>query len=126
MRVGGGLIFSLLIVVIIIFVLLFMKTGEKSHIQAAADAVVKAGVVTTNANLSQLEKIVLSFVAGEGRSPENWQEMRSLRYIMTGTIDGWGRVIRYEKTSESGFRLVSAGLDGRFDTADDLTVEDRP
>jgi hypothetical protein len=123
MRYGGAL-FGLLLVVIIIFVLLFVKSGEKSHVQAAADALVKAGDAVTRANLGQLEKIVQSFVAGEGRSPESWQELRSLRYILTGTTDGWGRVIRYEKTSETGFRLVSAGADGRFDTADDLTVED--
>jgi hypothetical protein len=123
MRLGGALV-GLLVVVVIIYALLFMKTGQKSHIEAAEDALSKAGIVTTQANLSQLEKVVESFVAGEGRSPEGWQEMRSLRYIMTGTIDGWGRTVRYEKTSETGFRLVSAGPDGRFDTADDITVED--
>lgn len=123
MRAGVALM-GLLVVVVIIYALIFMKTGQKSHIVAATDALSKAGIVTTQANLSQLEKAVESFVAGEGRSPESWQEMRSLRYIMTGTTDGWGRTVRYEKTSESGFRLVSAGPDGRFDTADDIAVED--
>jgi hypothetical protein len=125
MRIGGALI-GLLVVVVVIYALLFMKSGQKSHIEAAADALTKAGIAATQANLSQLEKVVTSFVAGEGRSPESWQDMRSLRYIMTGTTDGWGRVVRYEKTSETGFRLVSAGPDGRFDTADDLAVEDVP
>jgi len=124
MKVGGSLLFGMLLAVIIIFVLLFVKTGQKSYVAAAVDALAKAEGVTTSANLAQLEKVVLSFVAGEGRSPENWQEMRSLRYILTGAIDGWGRAVRYEKTSESGFRLVSSGPDGRFDTADDMAVED--
>jgi len=125
MRIGGALV-GLLVVVVVIYALLFMKSGQKSHIEAAVDALSKAGIAATQANLSQLEKVVTSFVAGEGRSPESWQAMRSLRYILTGTTDGWGRVIRYEKTSEMGFRLVSAGPDGRFDTADDLAVEDAP
>jgi len=125
MRIGGALV-GLLVVVVVIYALLFMKSGQKSHIEAAVDALSKAGIAATQANLSQLEKVVTSFVAGEGRSPESWQDMRSLRYIMTGTTDGWGRVVRYEKTSETGFRLVSAGPDGRFDTADDLAVEDVP
>jgi len=125
MRIGGALV-GLLVVVVVIYALLFMKSGQKSHIEAAVDALTKAGIAATQANLSQLEKAVLSFVGAEDRSPESWQDMRSLRYILTGTTDGWGRVIRYEKTSEMGFRLVSAGPDGRFDTADDLAVEDAP
>jgi hypothetical protein len=125
MRIGGALV-GLLAVVVVIYALLFMKSGQKSHIEAAVDALAKAGIAATQANLSQLEKAVLSFVGAEDRSPESWQDMRSLRYILTGTTDGWGRVIRYEKTSEMGFRLVSAGPDGRFDTADDLAVEDAP
>jgi len=125
MRIGGALV-GLLAVVVVIYALLFMKSGQKSHIEAAVDALTKAGIAATQANLSQLEKAVLSFVGAEDRSPESWQDMRSLRYILTGTTDGWGRVIRYEKTSEMGFRLVSAGPDGRFDTADDLAVEDAP
>jgi len=125
MRIGGALV-GLLVVVVVIYALLFVKSGQKSHIETAVGALSKAGIAATQANLSQLEKVVTSFVAGEGRSPESWQDMRSLRYIMTGTTDGWGRVVRYEKTSEMGFRLVSAGPDGRFDTADDLAVEDVP
>ena len=125
MRIGGALV-GLLVVVVVIYALLFVKSGQKSHIETAVGALSKAGIAATQANLSQLEKVVTSFVAGEGRSPESWQDMRSLRYIMTGTTDGWGRVVRYEKTSETGFRLVSAGPDGRFDTADDLAVEDVP
>ena len=124
MKFGGGLLLAMLLAVIIIFVLLFMKSGEKSYVAAAGEALAEAGAATTSANLAQLEKAVLSFVAGEGRSPASWKEMRSLRYFLTGAIDGWGRGIRYEKTSESGFRLVSAGQDGRFDTADDMAVED--
>ena len=125
MRIGGALV-GLLVVVVVIYALLFVKSGQKSHIETAVGALSKAGIAATQANLSQLEKVVTSFVAGEGRSPESWQDMRSLRYIMTGTTDGWGRVVRYEKTSEMGFRLVSAGPDGRFDTADVLAVEDVP
>ena len=125
MKIGGALV-GLLVVVVVIYALLFVKSGQKSHIETAVGALSKAGIAATQANLSQLEKVVTSFVAGEGRSPESWQDMRSLRYIMTGTTDGWGRVVRYEKTSEMGFRLVSAGPDGRFDTADDLAVEDVP
>src|SRR4030042_1052378 len=97
MRIGGALI-GLLVVVVVIYALLFMKSGQKSHIEAAADALTKAGIAATQANLSQLEKVVTSFVAGEGRSPESWQDMRSLRYIMTGTTDGWGRAGAYAKT----------------------------
>jgi hypothetical protein len=124
MKVGGSLMFGLLVVVIIIFALLFVKSGKKSYIEAASDTLTKAESAVTSANLAQLRSVVLSFVAGEGRSPESWKEMRFLRYILTGTMDGWGRVIRYEKTSETGFRLVSAGPDGRFDTADDVAVEE--
>ncbi|HVT44963.1 MAG TPA: serine/threonine-protein kinase [Thermoanaerobaculia bacterium] len=37
--------------------------------------------------------------------------------------DGWGREVRYEALGSHGFRVTSAGADGRFDSADDLVLE---
>ena len=37
--------------------------------------------------------------------------------------DGWARLIRYEKTSGSKFRLTSDGPDGRPGTEDDIVME---
>jgi hypothetical protein len=44
--------------------------------------------------------------------------------MFTGSVqDAWGRDIRYERRSDSTFRLISAGKDGLFDTADDIRVD---
>jgi len=38
-------------------------------------------------------------------------------------VDAWGREIRYEKLSDSSFRLTSAGPDGQYETGDDIVKE---
>jgi hypothetical protein len=73
--------------------------------------------------MATLEKAVEYFIANEGRTPVDLKEL-SLRRLLAGdTSDGWGRPLIYERISDSNFRLVSAGRDGKFDTNDDIAKE---
>lgn len=47
----------------------------------------------------------------------------SLRQVVSNQdlTDGWGRVLRYERR-ETSFELRSAGVDGTFDSGDDIVV----
>ena len=40
----------------------------------------------------------------------------------SGRRDAWGRELDYEARGAKGYRLVSAGSDGLFDTDDDLVM----
>jgi hypothetical protein len=42
---------------------------------------------------------------------------------MGNILDGWGKSIRYERLSDSSFRLISAGKDKTFDTEDDIVLD---
>jgi hypothetical protein len=40
-----------------------------------------------------------------------------------GLLDAWGTAVKYERLSDTGFRLRSAGPDRVFDTADDIVKD---
>jgi len=119
-----GLLFVFLVSVTIVFFVLTLKVGKTPAIQTDIDRFVQAEVELTRANMQALQKIVASFVASEGRTPENLQELRTAGLMTSGAIDAWGTDFRYERRSESAFRLVSAGKDKIFGTADDIIIED--
>jgi hypothetical protein len=73
--------------------------------------------------MQSLEKIILSYIAGEGQAPKSLQDLRNSSLLVGGTMDGWGKSIKYERLSDSSFRLISAGKDKTFDTEDDIVLD---
>lgn len=94
-----------------------------SSLEATKDAYDRIRVELTQTNMATLEKAINLFLATEGRTPADLKELRSARLLTGEAIDGWGRSLRYERDSESEYRLISAGADGVFGTEDDLTMK---
>jgi hypothetical protein len=118
-----GLLLVFLAAVTVVFVSLFTKVGEKAAIQSNVDEFVQAQSDLTKANMQVLQQIIASYVATEGQPPASLQALRAAGMLTGNLQDAWGRDIRYERRSDSTFRLTSAGKDGRFDTADDVRVD---
>jgi hypothetical protein len=118
-----GLLVILLLGFVVVYLLYFAKAGKKSYIEGAIDANNRIRAELTQTNMATLEKAVEYFIANEGRTPMDLKEL-SLRRLLAGdTSDGWGRPLKYERISDSNFRLVSAGKDGKFGTDDDIVKE---
>jgi hypothetical protein len=118
-----GLFLSFLVAVTIVFVFLFIKTGKEAPVRGDVDRFIQAESDLTRANMQVLQQIIASYIATEGQPPAGIEDVRRAG-MLTGSIkDAWGRDIRYERRSDSSFRLISAGKDGIFDTADDIRVE---
>jgi hypothetical protein len=118
-----GLLLVFLVAVTIVFVFLFTKTGEKAPVREDVDRFIKAESDLTRANMQVLQQIIASYIATEGQPPAVLEDVRRAGMLMGSVKDAWGRDIRYERRSDSSFRLISAGKDGIFDTADDIRVE---
>ncbi len=112
---------------LVIVVGLFTKVGSKgpatAPIRAEVDALLESRLALTQANLRALQNAVASYAVTEGRVPTALQEVRASGMMSAAPQDAWGRDIRYERRSESSFRLTSAGPDGVFDTADDIRLD---
>jgi hypothetical protein len=107
----------------IVFLLFFSKTGNKTQIETKVDQYLQAQVELTRTNMQALQKIVVSYIAGEGQVPKSLQDLRNSGMLMGAAIDAWGRSFNYEKVSDSSFRLISAGKDGAFGTSDDIVLD---
>jgi hypothetical protein len=115
-----GLLIVLILAVAIVYLIWFSKSGEKTHLERQVDRFVQAKEDLTRVNMQSLEKIILSYIAGEGQAPKSLQDLRNSSLLVGGTMDGWGKSIKYERLSDSSFRLISAGKDKTFDTEDDI------
>jgi len=123
MKIRGFLIVLMMGLVIVYFIY-FAKTGGKSNIRTMVDAYSGAKIDLTKVNMEQLGRIILSRLGGEGQAPADLAELkRSQPGVATGALDAWGRTLKYERLSDSGFRLISAGPDGVIGTADDIVKE---
>jgi len=109
-----------------VYVLYFAKLGsDKGGLEVMVDKYAETRIKLTRVNLDALSKEVLSFATGEQGLPEDMKQLQRARPggLGMGGLDAWGRAIRYEKLSDTSFRLRSAGPDGAFDTADDIVKD---
>ena len=113
----------LLLAVVIVYLIWFTKSGDKTHLEQTVDRFVQAKEDLTRVNMQSLQKIILSYIATEGQAPKSLQALRSANLVTGNVLDGWGKAIKYERLSDSYFRLISAGNDKAFDTEDDIIVE---
>jgi hypothetical protein len=122
MKIRGFLALLVLTMVVVYFIF-FAKAGKKSYLEGTVDAYDRIKVQTTKVNMATLEKAISYFISSEDRTPADLKELSASRLLTGAPLDGWDRPIKYEKVSDSNFRLISAGRDGKFDTSDDIVVE---
>jgi hypothetical protein len=123
MKGGGGLIVLLLAMVIVGF-LYFGRVGQKkSYIETTLDANERIRTELTKVNLSTLERAIQFATSADGELPADLNAVFASRMFTGDPSDGWGTRIKYERKPEAGFRLIAAGKDRAFGTADDIVVE---
>lgn len=119
MRIKGFLAVLILIAVGAYFIMT-IKSKEVEGIEAQVDAFLAAKTELTKTNMAALQRAVNIYIAQVGKNPETLQDLSKMQPMAAAQVDGWGKVIRYEKLSEDRFRLISAGPDGVFQTRDDI------
>jgi len=122
MRIKGFLV-VLLLVVVLAFFLWTLKRGGKEPIRQEVETFSRIREETTRMNMGTLERAIDLYIAQNGRVPERLGDLRTLGPSAYQDTDAWGTTLKYEKISDSGYRLVSAGADRSFGTGDDIVVE---
>jgi hypothetical protein len=123
-RGSGWLLLVLLLAAAVVLLLQFHRpAGQKSVVERQLEAKDLAAETQTRANLQAVEIAVVAYMADAGSAPGALSALQNLRLLPAGAIDGWGRSLKYERISDSSFRVISAGKDGVFGTADDLVRE---
>jgi len=124
MKIRGFLAILIMAMAVVYFVL-FLRPGKEggSAIETQVERFGRTKVELTKVNIGQLEKAVEFYITTEGSPPADLKELYASRFVTGDVSDAWGRPLRYERLSDSGFRLTSAGPDGRFGTKDDIIVE---
>jgi hypothetical protein len=120
-----GMLVGILLALVAAYAIFFVKTGKggKAGLEIMVDKYLESKITLTEANLNALSREILAFAAeGEGL-PGSLADLPRFRPTAAATPDAWGRSIRYERLSDSSFRLRSAGPDGAFDTADDIVKD---
>lgn len=119
-----GLIIGVLLALVIVYAVFFTKVaGDKGGLAIEVDKYLESKIKLTQVNLESLSREVLSYASeGEGL-PETLEALRRFHPTAGALPDAWGRKIRYERLSDSSFRLRSAGPDGVFETGDDIVKD---
>jgi hypothetical protein len=117
-----GFLALLVLGVVVVYFIWFAKTGTESGIEAEIGAFDRSREELTRANLSALAQQIAAYAASQGDLPRDLAAFERGMRPGAGLLDGWGKRVRYEKTSEDGFRLTSAGFDGVFGTDDDIAL----
>jgi len=123
MKIRGLLIVVVLAMVIVYFIFFAKVADNKGGLEIQVEKYLQTKINLTRANLDALSREVLTYATeGEGL-PESLDALRRFHPTAAALPDAWGRRIRYEKLSDSSFRLRSAGPDGAFETADDVVKD---
>ncbi len=113
----------ILLVSVVVFFLYTLKSRGNKDIPEQIEAFSAAKQKLTEANMSSLQKEILTYIVSQGTAPRSLDDVRFSPAITTGKWDGWGKEIKYERLSDENFRLTSAGHDGVFGTKDDIVTE---
>jgi len=116
-----GLMIGLLLAMVAVYFIFFTKVSDdKGGLRIMVDQYLESKIELTAVNLESLARIVLTYAAGGEGLPETLEPLRRFHPTAAAQPDAWGKAIRYERLSESGFRLRSAGPDGVYETGDDI------
>lgn len=105
----------------VVYLLWMARTGKEKTLKDIK-AYDQTQVELTKINMTALQQAVVTFIAQEGRTPENLKEMQRINPVPVTSLDAWGTAIKYERLSDDNFRLTSAGRDKAFGTSDDIIV----
>ena len=84
-------------------------------IGAAAQATVP--ILESQAALQDAKLVIEEYESKHGQLPDDADGQSEI----AGIQDGYRRPLRYQKQSDTEYEIRSAGADGQFDTADDIT-----
>ena len=120
-----GLLIGIILALVGVYAIFFTRVADnKGGLEIEVDKYLESKIKLTAVNLENLSREILSFSAeSEGGLPETLDALRRFHPTAGSTPDAWGRKIRYERLSDSSFRLRSAGPDGVFETADDIVKD---
>lgn len=123
MKMRGALIVLLLAGAVVYFLYFGRLVGQKSYIETTLDANDRIRAELTQVNMATLERAI-QFAAGtDGELPADLNAVFAARMFSGDPSDGWGTPIKYERQPEAGFRLIAAGKDRAFGTADDIVID---
>ena len=123
MKIRGLLIGVLLAMAAVYFILFTKVADDKGGLQIQVDKYLESKIKLTAVNLESLSREVLSYAAEGNGLPDTLEVLRRFHPTAGALPDVWGRKIRYERLSDSSFRLRSAGPDGAFETEDDIVKD---
>jgi hypothetical protein len=122
MKMKGFLVIFLLVVVVVFFLFVAKKGGD-SPLEEQVHAFAEVKQKTTRTNLTSLEKAIDLFIAQQGRTPKELKELHTFNRTIYVDTDSWGNKIKYERISDTSYRLISAGKDKTFQTDDDIVIK---
>lgn len=122
MKIKGFLALLMLVVIVVYFLFIF-KAGKQEQLPRQIEAFQSMKDKLTRTNMTTLERIITTYIAQEGKAPKSLDDLGSLYILPTARVDAWGTAIRYERISDSRFRLISPGKDRLFNTEDDIIME---
>jgi len=107
----------------LIYFALWMIKGGKEKVIKEIKSLDRTQVELTKANMTSLQKAIISFTIQRDRTPKNLKELRLVVTSRFGYSDAWGTPFKYKRLSEDKFRLISASADKTFNTSDDIVVD---
>ena len=122
MRMRGALIVLVLAMVIVYF-LYFAKLGQKGYLRTTLDANDRIRAELTKVNMATLERAIQFAGGTQDELPADLSAVFASRMFTGDPSDGWGTPIKYERKPEAGYRLIAAGKDKAFGTADDIVID---
>jgi Ca2+/Na+ antiporter len=123
MKIKGFLVLLILTAVVVYFLFIF-KSGKQEQLPGQIEAFQSMKEKLTKTNMATLERVITSYIANEGRAPETLDDLENYYLLPSARVDAWRTAIKYERISDSRFRLISAGRDRLFKTEDDIIIED--
>jgi len=123
LKIKGMLIVVVLAMAVVYFIFFGKVADNKGGLQIEVDKYLQSKIKLTAVNLESLSREVLTYAADGQGLPESLDALRRFHPTAAALPDAWGRKIRYERLSDSSFRLRSAGPDGAFETEDDIVKD---
>lgn len=123
MKIRGLLIGILLALVAAYFIFFTKVADDKGGLEIMVDKYLQTKIDLTAVSLESISREVLTYAADGQGLPESLDALGRFRPMAVAVLDAWGRKIRYERFSDSSFRLRSAGPDGSFETEDDIVKD---
>ncbi len=87
------------------------KTIVKSSMEKASDAAIST-------DITMIRQAISLYYSEKGVLPETLSELVP-NYLRSVPVDPWGNYYKYEKEGDT-YKIISAGMDRYFNTADDI------